>query len=55
LPEQKQAMLSQLRDQRNTIVKVRAVHLPNDVPSDSMPSKPSGIADHKDTSPFYRA
>jgi hypothetical protein len=32
LPEQKQAMLSQLRDQRNSIVKVRAVHLPNDVP-----------------------
>jgi Asp-tRNA(Asn)/Glu-tRNA(Gln) amidotransferase A subunit family amidase len=32
LPEQKQAMLSQLRDQRNSIAKVRAVHLPNDVP-----------------------
>jgi hypothetical protein len=32
LPEQKQAMLSQLRDQRNSIVKVRAIHLPNDVP-----------------------
>jgi Asp-tRNA(Asn)/Glu-tRNA(Gln) amidotransferase A subunit family amidase len=32
LPEQKQAMLSQLRDQRNSIMKVRAVHLPNDVP-----------------------
>jgi Asp-tRNA(Asn)/Glu-tRNA(Gln) amidotransferase A subunit family amidase len=32
LPEQKEAMLSQLRDQRNSIAKVRAVHLPNDVP-----------------------
>ncbi len=32
LPEQKQAMLSQLRDQRNSIVKIRAIHLPNDVP-----------------------
>jgi Asp-tRNA(Asn)/Glu-tRNA(Gln) amidotransferase A subunit family amidase len=32
LPEQKHAMLSQLRDQRNSIVKVRAIHLPNDVP-----------------------
>ena len=32
LPEQKQAMLSQLRDQRNSIAKVRAIRLPNDVP-----------------------
>jgi Asp-tRNA(Asn)/Glu-tRNA(Gln) amidotransferase A subunit family amidase len=32
LPDQKQAMLSQLRDQRNSIAKVRAVHLTNSVP-----------------------
>ena len=32
LPEQKEAMLSQLRDQRNSIAKIRAIHLPNDVP-----------------------
>jgi len=32
LPEQKEAMLSQLRDQRNSIAKVRQVHLANDVP-----------------------
>src|ERR1700716_3196482 len=32
LPEQKQAVRSQLRDQRTSIVKVRAIHLPNDVP-----------------------
>src|SRR5260370_1662446 len=32
LPEQKEAMLSQLRDQRNSIAKVRQVHLANNVP-----------------------
>jgi hypothetical protein len=32
LPEQKEAMLSQLRDQRNSIAKVRQVHLTNNVP-----------------------
>ena len=32
LPEQKEAMLSQLRDQRNSIAKVRQVRLANDVP-----------------------
>jgi Asp-tRNA(Asn)/Glu-tRNA(Gln) amidotransferase A subunit family amidase len=32
LPEQKEAMLSQLRDQRNSIARVRQVHLPNNLP-----------------------
>ncbi|HET9377884.1 MAG TPA: amidase [Chthoniobacterales bacterium] len=32
LPQQKEAMLSQLRDQRNSIAKVRQVHLANNVP-----------------------
>jgi len=32
LPEQKETMLSQLRDQRNSIAKVRQVHLANNVP-----------------------
>lgn len=32
LPEQKAAMVSQLRDQRTNIIKVRELHLPNNVP-----------------------
>jgi hypothetical protein len=32
LPQQKDAMLSQLRDQRNSIAKVRELHLANSVP-----------------------